>query len=188
MPIFEPNYLNLEYFFNLVYRFLVGILPFLVALFSSLTALKVWLIALSLILAAAIVILIYKITNLRKEEVRGFLNLVRTDSSDKTIRDERWAKLIKVMDSDNPSDWKQAIIEADIMLDEMVQAMNYPGENLGERLKAIEPSDFLSLQDAWEAHKTRNQIAHDSQFVLTRREARAALDRFERVFREFNFI
>ncbi len=188
MPIFEPNYLNLEYFFNLFYRFLTGILPFLVSLFSSLAALQAWFIALSLILIVAIVILSYKIINLRKEEGRGFLNLVRTDASDKTIRNERWVKLVKVMDSDNSSDWKQAIIEADIMLDEMVQAMNYPGENLGERLKAIEPSDFLTLQDAWEAHKVRNQIAHDRQFILTRREARAALDRFERVFREFNYI
>lgn len=188
MPVFEPNYLNLEYFFNLIYRFLVGILPFLVSLFSSLSALKAWLIALSLVLAAVIVILSYKVINLRKEEVREFLNLVRTDASDKTSRNERWFKLIKVMDSDNLSDWKQAIIEADIMLDEMVQAMNYPGENLGERLKAIEPSDFLTLQDAWEAHKVRNQIAHDANFVLTRRVARQALDRFERVFREFNYI
>src|SRR3989338_1385100 len=188
MPTFEPNYLNLEYFFNLIYRFLLEVIPFLLALFARLAQLRTLFLALALLLAIAAAILIYKITKLRQEEIRNFFNSVRTDASGKGLRNERWEKISQVLDTDNLSDWKQAIMEADIMLDEMVKAMNYPGESLGERLKAIEPSDFLTLQDAWEAHKIRNQIAHDSNFILSRREARATLDRFERVFREFNFI
>jgi hypothetical protein len=70
----------------------------------------------------------------------------------------------------------------------MVGAMRYPGENLGERLKNVEPSDFLTLEDAWEAHKVRNQVAHQSGFTLTRREARRVVELYERVFREFIFI
>ena len=188
MPTFEPNYLNLEYFFNLIYRFLLEVIPFLLALFARLAQLRTLFLVLALLLAIAAAILIYKITKLRQEEIRNFFNSVRTDASGKGLRNERWEKISQVLDTDNLSDWKQAIMEADIMLDEMVKAMNYPGESLGERLKAIEPSDFLTLQDAWEAHKIRNQIAHDSNFILSRREARATLDRFERVFREFNFI
>lgn len=188
MPTFEPNYLNLEYFFNLIYRFLLKIVPFLIELFSRLAQLRTLFLFLALLLAVAVTILIYKITKLRQAEVRDFFNLVRTDLSGKVLHNDRWAKVSQALEADNPSEWKQAIMEADIMLDEMVKAMNYPGESLGERLKAIEPSDFLTLQDAWEAHKTRNQIAHDSNFILSRREARATLDRFERVFREFNFI
>lgn len=188
MPIFEPNYLNLEYFFNQFYRFLVGIVPWLVAFFSSLSALRIFLLAFSLILLVVIAVLVYKISQLRQNERRTFFNLVRTTDASLARQSERWTKIVSALDSDNPADWKQAIIEADIMLDEMVKAMNYPGENLGEWLKAIEPSDFLTLEDAWEGHKLRNRIAHESDFVLTRREARQTLDRFERVFREFSFI
>ncbi|MEK7585037.1 MAG: hypothetical protein AAB455_00775, partial [Patescibacteria group bacterium] len=170
MTIFEPNYLNLEFFFNLIYRFLLGILPFLLAIARYIAAAKPFLLILALGLGILVFVLIYRIANLRRDEMRDFLNAVRTDASDKNVRNDRWVKIMQVMDSDNPAEWKQAIMEADIMLDEMVRAMNYPGDNLGERLKAIEPSDFLTLQDAWEAHKVRTQIAHEGSFVLTRRE------------------
>ncbi|MFA5736942.1 MAG: hypothetical protein WCX70_02175 [Candidatus Paceibacterota bacterium] len=106
----------------------------------------------------------------------------------KSVKNERWEKIKEKLDSDNPSDWNLAIIEADKILDEMLMAMGYLGENLGERLKTVESSDFLTLNEAWEAHKIRNQIAHENDFVLTQREAKAALAKFEQVFKEFDYI
>ena len=77
------------------------------------------------------------------------------------------------LDSANPAEWRLAILEADNMLDEMIRRIGYKGENLGERLKAVEPSDFESINSAWEAHKVRNKIAHEgSEFFLSHREAR----------------
>ena len=70
----------------------------------------------------------------------------------------------------------------------MVEKMGYPGANLGERLRVIELSDFLTLQEAWEAHKIRNRIAHEAQYQLTEREARKAIGLYEKVFREFHYI
>lgn len=186
MPIFRPNYLNLEYLFNLIYRALSG---------SSLTVppefiywAKLILFSIAVVFGIIVVALVIRIINLRREEIRDFLNFLRTDASDKIIRNKRWEKVLAYLESDNQSDWKQAIIEADNLLDEMVGAMRYPGENLGERLKNVEPSDFLTLQEAWEAHKVRNRIAHESDFSITRREARRVMELYEQVFREFNFI
>ena len=99
-----------------------------------------------------------------------------------------WSKLVNYLNSNNQADWKLAILEADVMLDKLVERMGYEGANLGERLKNVEPSDFTTLQDAWEAHKVRNRIAHESDYVLTSREARRVMDLFEKVFREFDFI
>lgn len=112
----------------------------------------------------------------------------KLDDIKEPAKNERWEKIKKKLDSDNPSDWNLAIIDADKILDEMMVAMGYPGENLGERLKAVEPSDFLTLNEAWEAHKIRNQIAHEDDFVLTQREAKATIAKFEQVFKEFNYI
>ena len=66
--------------------------------------------------------------------------------------------------------------------------LGYQGENLGERLKAIEPSDFITLQAAWDAHKVRNQIAHETNFQLSKREVRRVIGLYEQVFREFKYI
>ena len=88
--------------------------------------------------------------------------------------------------SSNPNDWKLAIIEADIILDETLQQRGYAGTTLGERLKSISPDQLESLNDAWEAHKIRNQIAHGgADFVLTQRLAQETVGRYQRVFAEF---
>jgi hypothetical protein len=88
--------------------------------------------------------------------------------------------------SDHPNDWKLAIIEADIILDSVLKEKGYAGASLGERLRSITPSQLTTIDDAWEAHKVRNQIAHEgADFVLTKRIAEETINRYRRVFAEF---
>lgn len=90
------------------------------------------------------------------------------------------------IDSSNPNDWKLAIIEADIILDDILKQQGFVGASLGERLRNISPNQLASLNDAWEAHKIRNRIAHDgADFVLTQRLAEETVNRYRRVFAEF---
>lgn len=100
-------------------------------------------------------------------------------------RSSRLQDVFNHADSDNPTDWKLAIIEADIILDGALKQLGYPGASLGERLKSIAPGQLNTLQDAWEAHKVRNRIAHDgADFVLTKRIAGETINRYQRVFSE----
>jgi hypothetical protein len=102
---------------------------------------------------------------------------------------KKWLKVQEHIASSNPSDWRLAILEADILLNEVLDKMGYKGLTIGEKLKTIERSDFTHLNDAWEAHKTRNMIAHEgSDFSLSQREAKSVIDKYERVFKEFYFI
>jgi hypothetical protein len=90
------------------------------------------------------------------------------------------------IESENPNDWKLAIIEADIILDDLLKERGFIGNTLGERLKSISPSQLATLNDAWEAHKIRNHIAHEgADFVLTYRLAQDTINRYRRVFTEF---
>jgi len=100
----------------------------------------------------------------------------------------RWTTVTTHMESDNPNDWKQAILEADIMLDDLLTNMGYRGETIGEKLKRVEPAHFQSLPEAWEAHKVRNQIAHESSFAMNQLEARRVVQQYKKVFEEFYFI
>lgn len=91
--------------------------------------------------------------------------------------------------SDSPSDWKLAIIEADIILDEILKEKGYGGVSLGERLKSISPSQLQSLDDAWQAHKVRNQVAHGgADFILTHKLAQDTIKQYRRVFHEFGVM
>jgi hypothetical protein len=100
-------------------------------------------------------------------------------------RNNRLEDMIAHTDSDNPNDWKLAIIEADIILDNALKEAGYAGVSLGERLRSITPSQLNSLDDAWQAHKVRNQVAHGgADFVLTRRLAEDTIKQYRRVFAE----
>lgn len=104
-------------------------------------------------------------------------------------KQNRWIHIQDLVKSYNTNDWRQAIIEADIILEEMLEKMGYDGVTIGDKLKVIEKSDFVTLDKAWSAHKVRNQIAHDgSNFKLTREVAEKTIKDFEEVFREFYYI
>ena len=101
----------------------------------------------------------------------------------------KWRMVLKHSSSKNPSDWKIAIIEADTILDALVERAGYPGDSLGERLKNADKGAFRTLDYAWEAHKVRNRIAHEgSNFSLTERDAKNTIKQYEEVFREFQYI
>lgn len=101
----------------------------------------------------------------------------------------KWQHVQVLMSSQNSNDWRQAIIEADIMLEEMLTKIGYDGASIGEQLKNVEESDFVTLNKAWEAHKVRNRIAHQgSEFVLSHSEAKRIISLYEDVFREFYYI
>ncbi len=100
-------------------------------------------------------------------------------------RNNRLEDMMNHIGTDSPNDWKLAIIEADIILDEALKEAGYAGASLGERLKSISPSQLQSLDDAWQAHKVRNQVAHGgADFVLTRRLAEDTIKQYRRVFAE----
>lgn len=106
-----------------------------------------------------------------------------------TSLNEKWAKVQTHINSNNPSDWRLAILEADIMLDEMLDKLGYQGDSLGEKLKSVDRSEFLTIDQAWEAHKIRNRIAHEgADFKLNEREAKTAIDLYRKVFEEFYHI
>jgi hypothetical protein len=149
---------------------------------------------LSLIL---IVIIIWSANNLmriRREMHEALILPGKKEEEGKTgvvapMVNEKWEKVVLHINSTNPSDWKLAILECDIMLFDILEKMGYMQESIGDKLKSIEPSDFTNIEAAWEAHKIRNQIAHEgSDFMINEREAKRVIGLYELVFREFEYI
>lgn len=100
-----------------------------------------------------------------------------------------WGQIQIHINSENPNDWRLAIIEADIQLDKALTEAGYAGNTIGDKLKSITTTQLSSLQDAWDAHIIRNKIAHQgSDFVLTHRLAREAITKYQRVLSEFGVL
>ncbi|MBI2065683.1 MAG: hypothetical protein HYT68_01275 [Candidatus Zambryskibacteria bacterium] len=156
----------------------------------------IWKIAAVIVSALALVGIIYnsrKLSAINAEEKKIFNPVpeaaIQWGGEVVEPKNERWEKIIEHANSNNASDWRSAIIEADVMLEELLRKLGYQGESVGDMLKSVDKSDFLTLEDAWGAHKIRNKIAHSgSGFQLNERETKRVVALFERVFKEFGVI
>ena len=186
---------NVEYFYRLVYNCINGscygsvdasqFTAFLAHLWLWVTAVGY---ALSVVALIVIVYSIMRLFELRKREGEYYGELLLAPEEEGGIN-PRWLHIESLSSGSSSSEWRQAIIEADIMLDDMLTKQGYVGESIGEKLRAVEPSDFNTLNDAWEAHKVRNQIAHQgSAFDLSDTLAQRTIARYEAVFREFGML
>lgn len=188
------DFLNVEYFFRLIYLLLFNPETYKIAYEYFLkfwSVYKIFAAVFSLALLYGIVYSVNRIKQIRTEE-----RIKLDELTEKTLLDsqgnptnERWAQIKRHIDSTNENDWKLAILEADIILGEMLSKIGYSQENIGEKLKAVEKSDFNTIDKAWEAHKFRNSIAHEgSNFTITQREAKKVISLFEDVFKEFEYL
>jgi hypothetical protein len=111
-----------------------------------------------------------------------------TTPEKKSNQNTRLAIIDAHMATQNELEWRLAILEADNLLSELLKTLPYSGETVGEKLTNADRKKFTTLEDAWEAHKVRNKIAHEgSEYKLTEREARKVIGLYKNVFAEFNF-
>ncbi len=193
-PVYvSPPYVDFFSFFSKIYHALVDWYP---ALFGGAKSTLGVLIGLSfpisLFFLIVIVYCVEQLKHIRKKEELIYDTKVEPAYQESAGGDpalaHRWENVIRHIESQNQNDWKQAIIEADMILDDILTAMGYRGESIGEKLKRVEKGDFKSLNEAWEAHKVRNQIAHESGFALTQHDALATINMYRKVFEEFYYI
>lgn len=101
----------------------------------------------------------------------------------------RWRRILEQVNSDDEQKWRLAIMEADIMLNDLLDVLGYKGETMADKMKRVTIEAFNTIDFAWEAHKIRNRIVHDGPaYKLDAREANRVIKMYERVFKEFKYI
>jgi len=84
----------------------------------------------------------------------------------------------------NPATYSLAVTEGDKILDATLQASAVEGKNMSERLQKAQPRFESALyQEIWDAHKLRNQIAHEVGTVITYEQAQDATATFRHALR-----
>jgi hypothetical protein len=187
--------LNLEYIFVRMFQLLTNI-PFDPGGFPErLVFLLETLATIGMVLAVVLLVMVvYVRVRFVQVEHYGFLALEEKERA-KHIQDQqaaknpRWEMIATLASSPNDSDWRRAILEADIMLAALLTERGYSGETVGEQLKNANPLQFTTINIAWEAHRMRNAIAHLGEaFPLSERDARSTIEQYRRVFEEFDYI
>jgi len=183
-------WINLEYLYKKIAELLYIIYKVLATFFETFNfpSIKIISITISIIATLGIIYITIRIIQLNRKEIKQPVDILSKEIPPEE-RHNRWNAIHKHLKSPNEVEWRMAIMEADNILDEIIKKIGVSGENLGERLKNIEPSDFNNLQSAWDAHKVRNRIAHEGmKFHITREEAARVIGLYEKIFKEFKFI
>lgn len=193
------HFLNIEYFFYLLYTLVSGGHAVAGGGFQF-----GWLIALLTLIWVTITVVAYVVSlgflalliysTIRMHEIKDadsvrFQTILDTHHAEEVTEHHRWNHVRELIESPQESDWRQAIIEADIILDDMLNRLGYTGDTMAEKFRKVNPADFHTLHDAMEAHGVRNRIAHDgSNFMLTDHLAYRTILQYENTFREHGEI
>ncbi len=189
------NQANVEYFFRLIYNLFHGGATASVnytAIEAWAAHVWIWIVYIGYVLSAAgfvfIVYAMVRLFELREREEHKYGTLILAPE-EMTRSNVRWEHIQELAQADSPSQWREAIIEADIMLHDILTNQGYQGEGVAEKLRTIDTADLGTLQHAWDAHRVRNQIAHEgSAFNLSKQLAQRTIQQYESVFREFGVI
>ncbi|MES3005209.1 MAG: hypothetical protein V4690_03860 [Patescibacteria group bacterium] len=144
----------------------------------------------SVILSAGLILLLHylykKLKELGEMEEQKYYPKENTEIE---AVNPQWQRVLAHAHSGNESDWRLSILEADIMLGDLLDKLSLPGDTIGDKLKAVEKSDFTTVENAWEAHKIRNRIAHDGvSFLLSAHETKRIIGLYKEIFEEFRII
>jgi len=151
--------------------------------YTEATGAPMWLIVLGVVAAVIVlIVLIVLIVWLKRRLSRPEMYGMSREAVQK-----KWAQIIETSKMNGQMGLKLALVEADNLLDAALKSIVMPGETLGERLK-VACYKYPKLKDVWWAHKLRNQLVHQSDFRLSDRETRRALDEFEKALKVLNVL
>lgn len=108
-------------------------------------------------------------------------------AEDRALVHVRWHEIEQQLQKGGPSQLRQAVIEADKLVDYSLKQLKIPGETMGERLRGG-AGRFSDYQSVWDAHKVRNQLVHEIDRELLSFEAKRILDKFQKALRDLGAL
>ncbi len=92
----------------------------------------------------------------------------------------RWLKIVSRLEKGSEAESKLAVIEADSLLDEILEQSGYKGEDLEEKLQSISEMILSNIKELKKEKKMRNNIVHDPDYKLSLEEAKKTLSIYEK--------
>lgn len=139
-------------------------------------------IAILVVVIIAAIIVLPALGKKSKPRYQQFGNAITMDSS--FVRD-KWAEIENLIALGGASQLKNAIMEADKLVDYALKSKGVAGETMGERLKNAKQKfpNYSDYDNLWFAHKVRNNIAHEAGHDLVTTEVKRAIESFKKALK-----
>lgn len=99
----------------------------------------------------------------------------------------RWLAIEQSLQREQPTSSHMAVLNADKLVDHALKERGYGGQTMGERMKSAK-AIWSNRNAIWEAHKLRNQIAHEPDVAVSYDAARRALAGFKQALKDLGAI
>jgi hypothetical protein len=191
-PLFAPDYLNIEYVFSKIIEYTQPVIKFF-ADPHTWSVIGLISVLLSIICLGIIIFSLVRMVEIQiydKKEIDHEIHkaLLKEKERERNAN-PRWHYILTLIESPNESDWRVAIIEADSMMEENLKERGLSGSTVSELLEGAKGSGYRSIQDAWDAHLVRNQIAHEGlDFPISQIEGRRVIKMYQNFFEELGIV
>ncbi len=101
---------------------------------------------------------------------------------------KRWEKIEKRLNTNNLSQYKVAILEADNLVNEILIKIGYKGNNMMERLKNVDKNQIEEIDNLINSHQIRNKIIYDKNFIIEKEYAHKIIIPYRNFMEEFDII
>jgi len=99
-----------------------------------------------------------------------------------------WKKIKKMLASGDEKKFKEAVLESDRILNDILKMAGYPGLNLDERLAPMNSAQLSNIEEIKQVHKLHNKIISEPSFQISLGEAQVAIAIYEKAFQELKLI
>jgi hypothetical protein len=101
---------------------------------------------------------------------------------------KKWQEILSKAESRDEANNKLAIIEADVLLDDVLKRMGFVGDTMSDKLSKIKPDQFKAINELKAAHQVRNNILYDPDFKLSSQRTKEVIGLYEKVLQELDII
>ncbi len=141
-----------------------------------------------LVIVAAMILIAYRLHTFGyfKEALVGVGRINIKAQRDKAQK--KWAAILERLQGDNPDNHKAAVLQAANFFNEILAAVGYEGETLGEKFEKMEGNQFDNLADLKQANQLKNKIVQQEDFELDKETATEAVAAFEDALKNIEAI
>jgi len=102
--------------------------------------------------------------------------------------EKRWIKVNQQIESGDLAQCSAAVLDCSQMLNEVLKAIGYEGDSLGERLDKLVPGQIDNIEKLRVVNEVKNKIIQDPNFKITQEEAAGIRDVVGRTLDDFEVI